>query len=290
MRNQPTDQPANIHHLRVGQFVVTTMMDAFIQGELALITTINEDSVAELHAASHRPTPPKITLNAYLIRSDDRTILVDTGLGVMAGDTTPLLQQNLATAGVVPEEIDTVLLTHVHPDHVGGLIDADDRPVFTNARIYVPGGELDFWMGEPPINASDRLKQQFAGAVRVLTACDDRIERLDDIDVLPGIIRIPLPGHTPDHSGYLIESQGDTLLLWADIVHMPQIQFPRPDACVAFDVDPDLAAKTRRDLFAELAASGEMFAGHHLDFPGIGHIARDRDGYRFLPHVWEPVV
>ncbi|PAU82353.1 hypothetical protein CK501_04200 [Halovibrio salipaludis] len=151
----------------------------------------------------------------------------------------------------------------MHPDHVGGLIDADDQPVLPQARVLVPAGELDYWRGDIPEGASE---------------------------VLPGITRVPLPGHMPDHSGYRIVSGEDRILIWTDIVHLPGIQFPRPEATVAFDVDPPQAATTRRRIMAELPESRELVGGHHLDFPGIGYVAEDGDGFRFLPHVWRPAV
>ena len=124
----------------------------------------------------------------------------------------------------------------------------------------------------------------------MFAACDAQIRALEGDEVVPGVTRVPLPGHTPDHSGYRVESNGERLLIAADVVHLPQIQFPRPDAGVAFDVDGEQARRTREALFAKLAATGEMIAGHHIDFPGVGYVAADGDGYRFLPHVWSPIV
>ena len=116
----------------------------------------------------------------------------------------------------------------MHPDHVGGLIDADDQPVFPKARVLVPSGELDYWGGDIPEGAPEVLTKQFQAAHRVIAAVGSRMQRLEGTDVLPGITRVPLPGHTPDHSGYRIVSGEDRILVWTDIVHLPGIQFPRP--------------------------------------------------------------
>ncbi|NIP73371.1 MAG: MBL fold metallo-hydrolase [Gammaproteobacteria bacterium] len=283
-------QPANVHQRRIGDFVLTTLLDAQMEGSFGLIQSLSEDEVQRLHAQSRRPTPPRVTLNAYLLQGRDRTILVDTGIGAFAGDAGPYLMENLAAVGVGAADVDTILITHMHPDHVGGLIDADDQPVFPGAAVLVPAGELDYWGGEIPDDASGMLTNQFQAAHRVLAAMGDRLQRLAGTEVLPGITRVPLPGHTPDHSGYRVVSGGDQVLLWTDIVHLPHIQFPRPEATVAFDVDPDQAAATRQRIMAELAASGELIGGHHLDFPGLGYVTTDGDGYRFLPHVWQPTV
>ncbi|WP_192497416.1 MBL fold metallo-hydrolase [Halospina sp. K52047b] len=234
--------------------------------------------------------PPRITLNAFLLDTGNHRILIDTGIGAFAGEGGAGLMDNLNAIGLDASAIDTVLITLMHPDHVGGLIDADDQPVFPKARVLVPAGELDYWRGDIPQGAPEVLIKQFQAAHRVIAGVGSRMQRLAGTEVLPGITRVPLPGHTPDHSGYRIVSGEDRILIWTDIVHLPGIQFPRPEATVAFDVDPPQAATTRRHIMAELAKSRELVAGHHLDFPGIGYVAEDGDGFRFLPHVWRPTV
>ncbi|GHC27043.1 MBL fold metallo-hydrolase [Kushneria pakistanensis] len=286
----PDQQPVNVHHLRVGDIVVTTLMDAWMQGSLELIQHIDASRAETLQTQSLRPNPPRITLNAYLLQIGDQRVLVDSGYGALAGDEGARMTQGLADIGVLPEAIDAVLITHLHPDHIGGLITSDDQPAFSNARILVPGEELDFWQQQAPENASDMFAQQFDAAHRVLEINRDRIERIDNDQVMEGVTRVALPGHTPGHSGYLIESAGERLLLWGDIVHLPQIQLPEPEAGVLFDVDGEEAVATRKKILEHVTREKLMVAGHHLDFPGIGHIVEDTSGYRFLPHVWSPVV
>ncbi|RKQ96896.1 glyoxylase-like metal-dependent hydrolase (beta-lactamase superfamily II) [Kushneria sinocarnis] len=287
---RPRQQSTGAHHLAVGEIVVTTLQDALMSGSLGLIQNLDEDTASSLHRRSLRPDPPRITLNAYLLWLTDRLVLVDTGFGVLAGEEGGRMSAALAEIGVLPEAIDDVLITHVHPDHTGGLINHDDQPAFPNATVHIPGGELDFWMGREPEGISEALQQHFAAARRILGAIEARTERLDGDEVMPGITRVRLPGHTPDHSGYRIESNGDSLLIWGDIVHLPHIQLARPEAGVLFDVEGDQARRTRETLLEEVSEQQQLIAGHHLDFPGVGHIVRDGDGYRFLPHVWSPVV
>ncbi|MBS62571.1 MBL fold metallo-hydrolase [Salinisphaera sp.] len=287
---QPETQSTHLHHLRVGDFVVTTIQDAYLQGGFGLISNLDAATVQALHAESRRPTPPKITLNCYLVDTGDERILIDTGLGGLVGDEGARLGAGLAEMGLTAADVDCVILTHSHPDHLGGLIDGDDNPAFPRAEVLVPAGELAFWRGAVPDDAGDMLRSHFANARRVFDACAANLRAIETDEIRPGVTRYPLPGHTPDHSGYRIESNGEHLLIAADIVHLPQIQFPRPDAQVMFDIDPEQAVRSRQALFAKVAASGELIAGHHIDFPGIGHLVADGAGYRFLPHVWSPFV
>lgn len=283
-------QPANVHQLRIGGFILSTLLEAQVEASFDLPRNIDETTARRLHAESRRPAPPRVTINVYLLDTGDHRILIDTGFGGLAEGFTPNLMDNLATLGLAPSDIDTVLITHAHGDHVGGLIDANDDPAFPRATVLVPAGELDYWGGAVPEGISQAERDQFQAAHRVIAAVGPQMQHLEGTEVLPGITRVPLPGHTPDHSGYRIESGHDRMLLWADVVHLPQIQFPCPAAGVAFDSDVEQAHATRRTIMAELAESQELVGGHHLDFPGIGYVVADGDGYRFVPHVWQPTV
>lgn len=284
------EQPANVYHLRVGDITVTTLLDAYLESSLSLVQGIDAHRAEALQEKSRRPLPPCITLNAYLLHIEGQRVLIDSGLGALADGEGGRLRQGLADIGVLPEAIDVVVLTHLHPDHAGGLIDEQNDPAFPNARVLVPGEELDFWQGEPPTGASQTICEHFDAAARVLGAIGEQVESVAVGEILPGVTRKPLPGHTPGHSGYLIESAGERLLIWGDIVHLPQIQFAAPEAGVVFDIDGAQAVETRRALLASVSQKGLRIAGHHLDFPGIGHVIEDGEGYRFLPHVWSPMV
>ncbi|WP_233544118.1 MBL fold metallo-hydrolase [Salinisphaera sp. Q1T1-3] len=283
-----TQQPANAHRLAIGDFTLTTLIDGQFEAGFGLLSNIDETEAKRLHDASRRPTPPRITLNAYLLETGQETILIDTGFGPLGGGAGGRLFESLADAGHAPDDIDTVLITHMHPDHIGGLVDANDQPTMPRARVLVPAGELDYWGGAIPADADDAQTQQFEAAHRVIAAVGSQIQHLEGNAVLPGITRVPLPGHTPDHSGYRIASGNAQLLLWTDIVHLPSIQFPNPEATVAFDSDAAQAAETRRRIMSEVAESREPVAGHHLDFPGVGYVVADGAGFRWLPHVWTP--
>jgi glyoxylase-like metal-dependent hydrolase (beta-lactamase superfamily II) len=195
----------------------------------------------------------------------------------------------LKQAGVQPAEVDAVLLTHMHPDHSAGLTDpATGARLFPNAELVAHENERKHWFDDAAMaRASDLYKQlHFQMTREQVTPYLDRLRTFKSGEVFPGITAMPLPGHTPGHTGYLIESGKDRLLIWGDIIHIPEVQFARPEIAMVPDTDPDAAVATRRKML-DMAASERMFVtGMHLHFPGFGHVARDGATYRYYPEPW----
>jgi glyoxylase-like metal-dependent hydrolase (beta-lactamase superfamily II) len=198
--------------------------------------------------------------------------------------------ENLEAAGVAPAQIDTVLLTHMHPDHSNGLSDASGRPLFPNAELTMHAAELAFWHDDAAMAKADEASRQ-----RNFQAARDqaapyrqsgRVRTFEGGEVLPGVTAMPFPGHTPGHTGYLVASGGDSLLIWGDIIHVPEIQIPRPEVTMAFDIDPAQAQATRRRVFDMVASDKLAFAGMHMHFPGAGHLVRHGGTYAVLPEHW----
>ena len=284
--------PANsgFHHIAVGDITVTALNDGMLQGAFEVITGAPHDEAEAMLRASHRVIPPKLTVNAFLIRKGGHVTLVDTGSGALMGPTLGLLPARLAAIGVAPDTVNTVLMTHLHIDHVAGLADADGHALFPNAELVMHEAEAAFWLdGEIDAGAPDAFRQA-AGLARSMTApYAGRIRRAGAGSVLPGVMLHPLPGHTPGHSGFLVEDGGDAVLIWGDIVHLPGLQFARPEIGVVFDADPAMAVATRARALDMAATDRLRIAGMHLDFPTFAHVVRDgAGGYAAVPEVWLP--
>ncbi|MCJ2079924.1 MBL fold metallo-hydrolase [Methylobacterium sp. J-090] len=272
----------------LGDLTVTVLNDGYLPGSLDLVVGIEKDEAGALQAAGFRARDPRITLNAFLVTGPGRTpLLIDSGMGRFGGDTLGRVPAALAAAGVRAEEIGTVLLTHLHPDHAGGLITADGSAAFANAELVLHADEAAHWLGDGALSrAPDAAKPYFENAAKATAPYANRTRTVTGGEVAPGITLVPLPGHTPGHSGYRIVSGDRSLFMWADTVHLPAIQFKRPEAGMVFDVDVDAARATRRRVLDEVAADRSFIAGGHLEFPALGYVARDGAGYSFVSELW----
>ena len=240
-------------------------------------------SAEEVRMAGLSPDAPvSLPVNAFLLRSNGKRILVDAGTGSSMGPTLGKLPDNLRAIGVAPDTIDFILLTHIHPDHSNGLVDDAGRAHFPNAEVLVHADDLRFWVErEPEATDSEARRRVMAQARRSFAPYRDRVRTIRDGAPLPGISAHPQPGHTFGHTGWLVSSGGEALLIWGDIVHVPVVQFARPDALLSVDLDPERAARSRVRVLDWVATDRIRVAGAHLGFPGIGYISRDRSGYRF---------
>lgn len=270
---------------RIGEFEVLAVSDGSLQAAVDCVLGLSRAECDELLSRAGKD-PFQLAVNCYLIRHRQKLILVDTGGGSITAPTLGRLTNNLRAAGAPPETIDTVLLTHIHPDHANGLLDDAGEPAFPNADIVLHEKEAGFWLDRSVTpDDSERLRRNTLGAQRVTGPYRGRIRRVGDGDVLPGISAMLLAGHTPGHTGWLIQSGGERLLIWGDIVHLAAIQIPRPDAALVFDVDPAAAVASRRRIFERAAAERLLIAGAHLEYPGFGYVVRDGEGYRFEANV-----
>ncbi len=275
-------QYPTFYRRRVGATVVTALSDGYFDLPFAVFQGLESADGEALLKSAHRPSPPRIQVNAFLVEQPGRRILVDTGCGAHLGPTVNKLQGNLAAAGVSGASIDAVLCTHIHPDHTNGLVDRFGEPVFPNADVYVHKADAEFWLNdENRAKAPDELKIQFDWAKAAFAPYRDRLHLIAPGDVLPGIEAIGLPGHTPGHCGYVVHSDGQALLIWGDAVHSISIQTARPEVTFAADVNGELARDTRLRLFDQVATDRLLITGMHLEFPVFGYLTRDANRFRY---------
>ncbi len=223
-----------------------------------------------------------LEVNSFLLKRDGGYDLVDAGCGNTAGPTLGKQADNLRGLGVDPTTIRRVFLTHFHPDHSNGLIDGAGQAVYPNAEVFAHADEAKFWIDDDlPAGATEMMINGKRNTLRAMAAYPDRLTRVRDGEVLPGVAAILQSGHTPGHTGWLFQSRGEGILIWGDIVHLAAIQVAEPDAAMTFDYDPANARAARRRTFDRVAADKLFVAGAHLDFPGFGTITRNGSGYRY---------
>ncbi len=283
---------AGIYRTKVGDAEVTALLDGYLDVAPGLLTGYDEDTARqELSKYGHklRESGMRIPVNGYLVNTGGKLILIDTGTAGLFGETLGNLGANLAAAGVTPDQIDTVLLTHMHVDHVGGLIDGAGKAVFPNAEIVTTQTEWDFWYSDANMAAGGEAAAGFFNAARNTTSPYKNRLRLisGETDLGSGFTSMPLPGHTPGHTGYVLSSGDETLLFWGDVIHITALQFAHPDVTIAFDTDAALTRETRARML-DMAASDHLFVtGAHIDFPGFGQVIRTGEAYRYQAAPWK---
>ena len=269
------------HSRKIGDIEVTALSDGVLAAPLDVVLDMDRAEAERL--AGTKPGEPKsIAVNAFLLELGGRWALVDTGSGNTMGPTLGKLPDSLRACGVAPEEIATIFLTHLHPDHSNGLVDDGGRAVYPNAELILHEREAQFWLDrDAATGASERIRRNIAKAAVTTAPYRDRMRTVRDGEVAPGVSAMLLAGHTPGHTGWLIASGRSSLLIWGDLVHLASIQVPRPDIGLVYDVDPQDACATRRRMFDRIAADRLAVAGAHLDFPGFGTIVREGTGFAF---------
>lgn len=213
------------------------------------------------------------------------SINVFPGAGILYGDCCGRVMASLRAAGYRPEQVDLVLLTHLHKDHVGGVLQGGAL-AFPRARLMVAAGEAAYWRDPAVRGAAPAFLRSFfdaAGAALAPWAAAGRLRTFAGETVLaPGIHSIGAAGHIPEHAAYLVESRGERLLVWGDVVHVAALQLGEPQVAVMYDSDTGAAIRTRQALLAR-AANEKLWVAAHLAFPGIGQVRRDRDAFRWIP-------
>jgi glyoxylase-like metal-dependent hydrolase (beta-lactamase superfamily II) len=284
---QVKTQAPGYYRVMLGDFEITALSDGTVDLPVdKLLTNIKPAAVEKALSRAYLKAPVESSVNAFLINTGSQLVLVDTGAGTLFGPTLGKLVANLKAAGYQPEQVDAVLITHMHPDHIGGLMSGDKR-TFPNATVHVDKADADFWLSADNMKkAPAEMQSMFQGATAMLNpyATADKLKPFTgDTELMPGIKTMGAHGHTPGHSNYAVESKGQKLVLWGDLLHVASVQFPDPSVTIQFDSDSKAAAAQRKKAYAEAAKDGYWVAAAHLPFPGIGHVDPEGKAYSWIP-------
>ena len=283
-------QAPGYYRVMVGDFEVTALSDGTVA--LPMDKVLTDTTPAQVQAALARDfmqTPVETSVNGYLVNTGAKLVLIDTGAAGLFGPTLGKLLANLKAAGYRPEQVDEVYITHMHADHVGGLMNGTAL-AFPNATVRADRRDADYWLSQANLDqAAAADKGFFQGAMASLNPyiAAGKFKPFDgakgDTDLVTGVKAVATPGHTPGHSLYKIESQGQTLMLWGDLIHAAALQFNEPSVTMVYDVDSKAAVVQRQQAFAEAASKGYLVGASHLAFPGLGHLRAQGKAYAWVP-------
>src|SRR6201994_493757 len=288
MTSQPSQQIAGVYHRKIGDIIVTAISDGYLDGNLEVMRNVDLDRASTILRDAFRPAR-RTSVNTFLIHSKGRLAIIDTGSGDYLLPTAGMVQRNLAAAGIDPKSIDTVLLTHMHPDHSAGLTDmSNGQLLFPNAELVMHENEPRHWFDDGEMSKSDERgkKLYFQAGREQVAPYKDRTRLFRQGEVFPGVTAVPSVGHTPGHTAFLVASGNDQLMIWGDTVHVPEAQTAIPAAGMAFDTDLAAAAASRKRMFDRVATDGLLIAGMHLHFPAFSRLARRGNAYALYPEAW----
>jgi len=284
---QVQTQAPGYYRMMLGDFEVTALSDGTVGLHVEKLLQGTTPKKVESALAKWRlGLPLETSVNGYLVNTGSKLVLIDAGAGGLFGPTLGNLVANLKASGYTPEQVDEIYITHMHPDHVGGLA-ADGKIVFPNAVVRADQADADFWLSAANLEAAPKdSKGFFQGAQASLKPYVDagRFKAISaDEELVPGIKAVATHGHTKGHRNYVVQSKGQKLVLWGDLMHVAAVQFATPAVTIAFDTDQKAALAQRRKAFAEAAKQGYFIGASHLSFPGIGHLSAQGAGYSFQP-------
>lgn len=285
-----TPNPAHFR-FTLGDARITILSDGFfsLPTEGLGVNAPRDEVRAFLEAHYQSPEDGYSHTNHLLVESGDARVLVDVGSGSRFLPTVGRLMANMENAGIDPSEITHVVITHAHPDHIWGIRDDFDEPLFPDAQYFIGQAEHDYWMQDDLVNQVPAEDQQFVlGAVNSLTADGvDWTLLQNDQEIVPGIRVIDTPGHTPGHMSVVVEAGGKQLMALGDSMSHAYTNFAHPDWYNGFDADGEQTVATRMRLLDMAAADRIAILGYHFPFPGVGHVLRQGDSYSFIPALWQ---
>jgi glyoxylase-like metal-dependent hydrolase (beta-lactamase superfamily II) len=288
---QHPDQAPGFYRLKVGDLEVTALFDGtgvfdphWLNGTKATMDGVQKRLHDDPHVLDVADT-------GFLVNTGKQLILVDVGAGTWwGGPAFGRLVGSLRSAGYRPEDVNIVLVTHFHSDHVGGLTTSDGKRVFPQADVYVAKADSDFWLSPDIAAKAPKDAQPFFQSAQAIAAPYINAGKWHTFSgsekIIDGMERVPLPGHTPGHTGYEFSSKGQKVLFWGDIIHALRVQLQRPEVTSIFDIDQAAARATRHQMLTRLAREDVLIAGPHMNFPAMGRLHKEGNGYSWAPVVF----
>lgn len=278
----------------LGQFEVTALYDGAIDLDTKLLKNTPEKDIQKLLARLFVKGPAVQTaVNAFLINTGDKLVLVDAGAAKLFGPGLGNIISNLKAAGYSPDQVDVVLITHLHGDHVNGLVSPDGQMVFPKAQVWSAKADNDFWLSEEIAAKAPKDFQPFfkmsRDAAAPYRASGQWKTFSGNQELLPGISSVDTHGHTPGHTSYLFANGEEKMVILGDLVHNHAVQFARPDTAFEYDNDRPQAVIARKQMFTRAAQEKLLVGGMHLPFPGIGHIRKEGKAFAWVPLEFAPI-
>ncbi|PND39018.1 MBL fold metallo-hydrolase [Paucibacter aquatile] len=287
---QVKTQAPGYYRMMLGDFEVTALNDGTVDLPMdKLLTGAKPGQVARALQHAYLGVPLETSVNGYLINTGSKLVLVDTGAASLFGPTLGKLLGHLKAAGYQPEQVDEIYITHLHGDHVGGLL-SEGKPAFPNAVVRIDQREADHWLSEANMaKAPEAAQGGFKGAMMSIKPYQEagRFKPFEGsvqgVELVPGVRAVSTYGHTPGHTVYVAESKGQKLAIWGDLMHVAAVQFPDPSVTIQFDSDSKAARPQREKAYADAAKHGYYVGVAHVAFPGIGRLRADGKGYIWVP-------
>jgi glyoxylase-like metal-dependent hydrolase (beta-lactamase superfamily II) len=279
----------SVHRMKLGNIEITTVLDGFIDINPAVLMGDPDVIKRHLEAANLWGSPIRTAVNAFMVNTGDKLVMIDCGGAKMLGPNAGRMPQALAQIGIDPGQIDEVYITHMHGDHLHGTVTPEGARMFPNAVLRIGKADVDYW-GSAAVEAAAPADQKgrFVAAKRAIAAYGDRLQTFEPgAELTPGIHSVDAAGHTPGHSCYMVGSGTARLLLLGDTLHVAPVQFPRPEITVGFDYNRDDARAKRRALFEMAARENILIGAVHLPFPGIGRLREKDNAFTYEPLPWQ---
>jgi glyoxylase-like metal-dependent hydrolase (beta-lactamase superfamily II) len=287
-------QGPGVYRFKLGDYQLTALFDGiwYLPIDDKFVRNASGAEVNQaLAAAFLPPSILPISFTALMVNTGAKLVLIDTGTAGQIADTAGSMLDNLKVAGVDPKAIDTILISHFHPDHIDGIKSKDGTKIFPNAEILVPEPEWTFWMDDSKMGAAQgAVHRYFLNARRIFKDIAGEVRQFKPgAEVEPGIVSVPAYGHTPGHTAFAIHSGNRSMLAMSDTVRNPYLFARNPDWQPTFDMDGPQAVAARRQMLDRVVADRMLVQAYHFPFPACGHMVKTSTGYELVPVEWQPL-